>query len=52
MLFIQFQQIKSIADRTDRAKMLFHSFKAAMDSILTSLACFMIEINVPFAISG
>jgi hypothetical protein len=30
----------------------FYSFKAAMNSFLSSFACFIIEINVPFASSG
>jgi hypothetical protein len=29
-----------------------YSFKAAINSFLSSFACFIIEINVPFAISG
>ncbi|MCX6680468.1 MAG: hypothetical protein NTX42_08935 [Methanothrix sp.] len=29
-----------------------YSFKAAINSFLSSFACFIIEINVPFASSG
>jgi len=42
----------TIAIRIDRIKILAYSFKAAMNSVLSSLACFIIEINVPFASSG
>ena len=43
---------QTIAIRIDQIKILCYSFKAAMNSFFSSLACFIIEINVPFASSG
>jgi hypothetical protein len=45
-------EARIIVCRVDRIKILAYSFKAAMNSFLSSLACFIIEINVPFASSG
>jgi len=43
---------QTIAIRIDQIKILCYSFKAAMNSFFSSLAYFIIEINVPFASSG